>query len=663
MNPQSDTLPDGTLRPILPVPYSKDENEYRNHLTALLTRMQQDRDQAHPELDGMTYLQYYESNRKKDLSYIAPKKNKQDVRIVTGTTREKDTTLVSTMLNLNLEPDITAFNTEDLVEAELGDNMTDLVLKSRQIEEYARLRPIIYRELISQGDAYVQELWVEEFRKQPLEMLDWDPTKDGVSAFSLNERLKRVFAGAKVRLVNGKKIYVGNIRIPYLQDQREAVAVLNIYSRAEARLKYSTWERWKYVPRTLDTGSLTDATTGVTYKDWNIITIGEAQVAELMVFMPSTNRFMLMLNGVMLLPINYPLTAINPTGEINIGHGKFEPISDFFCGKSQPSKLKIDQDVLDETTTLMIEGMRQMRKPPMGNKSRRIYSPDIFHAGKISNDVKPNDLFPILPEGYRQISPAEFNFYNLIKTGIDQKSANPDFSGEPVDKKQTAYEADQQRQQQMLKLGLAMDGVVHLERSMTWNRIHTILTKWTRPIDPTVEDIQKGLSERYRNVTVSTSLENGQAGIKMFRFQTDEFPDARDQHDEEEQLSKDHGQAVRVVYINPEALQAIRWTWYIQINPVPRSGDKLSQLMFVQNLQTAIQLFGPDAINLDYAKQRFAILTDEDYNKLFKKMDIMQMLQQDPTVVNNALGRPQGGADVSAAGTTPTPKVRPMITA
>jgi hypothetical protein len=158
------------------VVYAEEELKFRYNKIRELCYMRDDRDQIHPELDNMTYLEYYDNNRKKDLSFIPPKKNRADVRVVTGTTREKDTTLLSTLLNLNLEPNITAFDTDDMVVAELGDNMSDSVKKSREIENYDKKRPIIYREMISQGDVFVQEIHVDDFRKVPIGSVDWDPS-------------------------------------------------------------------------------------------------------------------------------------------------------------------------------------------------------------------------------------------------------------------------------------------------------------------------------------------------------------------------------------------------------------------------------------------------------------------------------------------------------
>ena len=131
-------MPTTNPKEIKPPVYTDDEKLEYGYLMQSLSHMRTERDQPWPELDNMTPVEYYESNRKKDLSYLPPKKNKTDIRIVTGHTREKDTTLLSTQLNMNFEPNITAFDTDDLRVAELGDNMSDMVKKSREVENWAK---------------------------------------------------------------------------------------------------------------------------------------------------------------------------------------------------------------------------------------------------------------------------------------------------------------------------------------------------------------------------------------------------------------------------------------------------------------------------------------------------------------------------------------------
>lgn len=660
--PPENTTPTPENKAAEPLVLTKEEQAAVSSDMYAVFDAQTQRDQEHPELDGMTYVQYYDSNRKKDLSYIPKKKNKQDVRISSGVTREKDTTLLSTMLGMDFGASITAFDKDDVMVAELGTNMGDLVKKSREIEEWSRKRPLVYRELIAQGDVFVQELKVEEFRDMPLERITWDPADgEAISKFSYAHALKKVFSGCANRMINGKKVYLGNIREPFIKEQ-QTVAVLNVYPRSIMQGRYGTFARWKNVSSTIE---MTQAFSidGNTYKSWNLMPLAEGQVAELMVYRPKINRFQIYLNGTPMLPHNFPLSAISPTGEVPIAQGKYEGIPDFAYSKSQPSKTKVDQEVLDETTKLMIESMRQGAKPSMGTKGKGVTGRNIYIAGKVTPDVQEGEYFPLLPAEARGINQGAFSFYQLIKDGIAEKSVNKAYEGDSEDI-DTLGQAQMDKEQQMLKLGLALDSVIQLEKDLTWLRLFNILENWTLPqgVPATVDETRTSLTEYYKKFTVETALANGEGGIKQFRFSDDGFPDEDDQVEEEKELSDMYGKPFRIVYMDPEQLRAIKYVWYIVITATPKNGDKLSQLMFFDAVDRAVALFGPDALNLEYVKQQFAINMKLDYQKFFKPMDLMAMLRQgltDPTM-ENAAGLPQGGAKPAGGRPQPRQRVQPV---
>lgn len=654
------TMQEAQDQRIAPVNYSDAEIAYRGKLTKHLENLKMQRDKVHDELDGMTYPQYYESNRKRDLSYIPPKKNKHDTRIVSGTTRDKDSTLLSSLLNLNAESTIAAFDEEDMLINELGENLAALNHKSREIEDWAKKRPIFYREMIAQGDVFVWELYKEEMEHVPLEELEWDPIKDGVSKFSFSERLKKAHGMCMAKMVPGINVYLGSTKIEYIEDQDD-VAIVFVRNRSEAEGIYGQWERWKHVPYSIDgVTSLEDGGTNA-YKDWNLVTTTIDQVCEIHVFNKRTNRYMILINGVMMLPINYPLTGISPTQEIPMAQGKLDPISGFAYSKSQPSGVKVDQAVIDEALMLMIEKNRQAFKPPMGNTSKRVFSSEIFHAGKITNDLRRNQLFPLLPDGSQGITSGEFSFYQLFKESINEKTVNDVFSGNDPQGDPTATEVLAQKEQQLLKLGRALDGVVNLERRMTWLRVFNIVANWTKPTDTKVDDIRNQIVDVFRKISVETTVETGEKGIKMFRFTEEQFPDRFTQAKEEDQLSKKYGKPVRIVYFNPQQLRQLKMLLFIIVNPTPKSNDKLSQLLFVQNVRTAGEIFGYESLNEEYVKQRFAIVIGEDYNKFFKDMSMMQMMQMGMERQLND----KGGAPGAPKGKQVTPgnQNKPMVPA
>jgi hypothetical protein len=336
-----------TEEEIKPVDYTDEEQKYRSAMIRKLIAADEQRNRSWDEMDGMSYLEYYETNQKADLSHIPPKKNKQDTRIVTGYTHEKDNTLLSTLLNYNLEPDIKAFDESDLIINELGEIEEDLVRKSRLIEKYNEKRPLIYRELLAQGTVYVDEVWVQHFRPEKDLNPNWQSDQVLFKDLKWNTRLKKVYEGAEVNLIQGKKVYLGSMRIFFMHKQ-PYVFTCEITSYAEAEATFGTWERWKHVPKTVTKFHEVRNEKGAYFEGETLNALEQNQV-EIIKFQDKwANDFMIMLNGVMMLPTGFPLTAISPSGEYSISKGDLEPIPNFAISKSIPAKTRVDQAVLDE---------------------------------------------------------------------------------------------------------------------------------------------------------------------------------------------------------------------------------------------------------------------------------------------------------------------------
>lgn len=614
-----------------------------------LSMMADVKTQAFEELDGMNASQYYESNRKKDLTYIPPKKNKNDNRYSSGVTREKGSTLLSTMLNLNAEPDVTAFDQTDMVVADAGNDMGDLVKKTRQVELWDRQRPIVYREMIAQGDVFLEDTFIEEFQPQSFEALEFNPMVDEPSEYEVEERLRRVNRMCKIRMHKQPNVLVLDPTIEYI-DNQDVVALSRIISRQHAYSLYGQWKRWKFVPyepqniKGQQTINDVVSVQGI-YTPWTIFQTDAMTVSELKVFNIRTNRYQIYLNGIPMLPWNYQLTRIRPSGQHPLMQGKLEPISGFWLSKGVPAKTKIEDEVLSELTRLMIDGVRQSRKPPLGTQNKKTYSSNIFNPGTVTTGIKEGTFHQLIPAQSLGVNAAEFSFYNLIREAINEKTTNEVYSGEGQGGVDTLGQAEIMQEQQLMKLGSALDAVTNLERSMAWARIETIIFNLMNPTFSTEEfdenDV-KSLKNFYQQLSVETTVEDGKNGVKLFKFTDERFPSINDQVREEEEMSEKQGRPVRISYINPLQLRKARYKYHITINPTPKNSDKLSVVMFVNNIKTAAELFGMQSMNVEYLKQRYATMINEDYSKMFQEMDIMTMLEKGMT---ESIGQPQTGVD------------------
>jgi len=599
------------LQPEFP-DYSEEELLYRASLMKKLINAQTDRNTAHKEINDQNYQEYYDSNLKAANSYIPPKKNPEDTRIVTGTTEEKGNTLLSAILNYNLEPNIIAFDKDQMEVDELGRNFEDLVKKSREIEDYDTKRMLIYKELLDQGTCFVEELWVEETRVQKkLADIDW---YNGVDVKKIKWTPKDIagFCGCQTRLMRGDKVFLGNIREFEIKKQ-PYLYTFEVMSYAEAETIYKNWSRWKFVPKKVVKVAPTEDST---YRHWTLEEQQENYVEVIKFQDKWANEFMIMLNGVMMLPAGFPLEAVSPSGEYTIAKGDIYPISNFFAySKSIPAKTKVDQGVLDEMLKLIVLKTQKSYMPPLANNTGRVLSRKIFNAGEITNQIDPNKISPIGDNN--GVSQSEFAAFEFIKNIVDQKSVSPAFAGDQTSGRQTATEILELKKQQMMKLGLVIYGIINLEKQLSWLRIYNILTNWTKKQDAKVNELTGQLEDTFKTFIVDSQMEDTRMGKKIISFTPDAAAYSPEQiMEEEDQLSQQMRTPVRKTYMHPDVAK-MKYFWYITIAPTEKASSDLEFIQFKQTIQDAITLFGPQSVNLPYLQKRFGVLSKQNPDKFF----------------------------------------------
>ena len=596
------------------VDYTPEESDYRQKLIGKLMTAKMARDQAHIEFNSMSYQEYYDSNLRAANSYIPPKKNKEDTRVVTGTTEEKENTLLSAVLNYNLEPNIIAHDKDDMEIEDLGRTMEDLVKKSRELEDYDTKRMLIYKELLDQGTCFVEELWVEETKVQKkLDNIDW---RDGVKIKNIKWTESEIngFVGCKTRLMRGDKVFLGNVKEFELNNQPFLFTVDTI-SYAEAKSTYDDWERFQYVPKKIvKTAEATQSASS--YRDWSLQELQDGFVEVIKFQDRFANEFMIMLNGVLMLPIGFPLEAVSPSGDYMLAKGDVYPISQFFAySKSIPAKTKVDQEILDEMLKLIVLEAQKSFAPPYANNTGRVLSRKIFIPGSIHNQVDPSKLQMIGTAN--GVTPGQFQAYEFIKNIVDQKSVAPTFMGDQTKGRQTATEITELKKQQMMKLGLVIYGIIILEKQLSWLRIYDLLVNWTKEQDTRIDPVTQQLEPVFKTVMVDTQLEDTSMGKKIIQFTPDAGAYSPEQvMEEENQLSEVMQKPVRKVYLSPEIAQ-LKAKWFITINPTEKDSSDLQRVMFKTDIADAIQLFGPQTLNFPYLMKRFAVLSKQDPSKFF----------------------------------------------
>lgn len=647
---------------ITPPKLTKEEVADRGNDIYTLMNMAAMRETKHPQFDGMGYSLWNQTNEQADMSFLPPKKNKMDSRIVTGTTHEKDTTILSLISSFNFEVKVRAFNEENVEEVDLGEALTAMIRKSREIEDYDGKRALNYRNLIVQGTSFVRERYVESYiPKKTITQFngaDLDKTQWTESGFDV------LYDGCMSDLVDGKKVFLKDIRQWDIKKQPE-VHTVEYIPRPLAESIFGGLSRWKNVPKRITpTAQATYLTLSSIYADWTFALIDDDKVEVWEKFCPYNNTYQLYLNGVPMLSVGFPLTAVSPSGCIPLAKGDLDRMNLFAYSKSIPSKTKILQAVWDEVLRVMLIKFKQGAFVPSGNLSNKVLSENIFMPGRFTPDISAADLPPLIANP--GLNNSDFSFFNLLKQTMDSISVSSALEGQQPAQGMTATQYLDQQKKQIMKLGASIDAFINWEKQMAHLRCMNLIANWTTPYDRKLNETKDALINIYRTIAAEDTFDNGKTGTRIIRFTPDNHEGIRnseDVYDEESAVADAKGQEVRYTYINPDLLRSIKFNFFFEIVPTDKNNDKLSQMVFMNNVMQAAQIFGLQSLNTDYLKKRFAQVMGEDFSKFFAQQPQgmpMAAPGTDGTGMNANMNPLANGVKMPEGNTLTPPNMQPV---
>ena len=639
--------------PVEQIEYSEAAKTYINFRRQRLIAARDTRDGVHDEFDGMTFLQWYDKMKKADDQYVAPRKNKQDTSINTGTIRDKDTSLVEYASKYNFEPIAQVYDEDDEAMEELADAGEDLVRKSLLLETFEDKAKLIYRAMVAFGVAMVEDQWVERWTN---EKTFGKNTKIGSQSVEWTERLVKQYDGCQAKLWDLRKCYFGDIRKFFLNGPQGQPFFFTVEYESYDQVKqwFGDWERWKFVPNFISYTPEASVPGNYT-SSWAMRPITNNYVEIVRYYDPVANEYAITLNGVDMLPImekkvtigglektlvsGFPLTAISPSGAINFAKYDFEPMHDFAYSKGQPSKMRVLADIENMWIKLLIGMMKQKAKPTLGNKSGRNFDDSVTDPGTVINDIREGDLFPVLPN-FTGASAQDFSFYELVKKELDKNSVERSFQGiDETQQDETATADMNNMKAQSLKVAAMFDGIISGHKQLFWLRTYNIAKNWTKPIDMEVDTLKKGITMKYRSISMPSEVDGGQKAMKKIVFSKDTpvrpggkptLEDSQNVHQQEIDAAKTNGgKEIRITTIHPELFAALRVSWFYDCVPVPNDSDPLSYMMFAKQVQDAIAMFGPESLNVKKLKHRFASISGNDFDTWFlNEQDLAQKQQE-----------------------------------
>lgn len=687
------------------VPELEYSDEAKKHILFRRQRMVASRDireGSHEEWDDMSFLKWYDVLKKLDDQYVAPRKNKQDTSINTGTVRDKDTALLEYAMKYDFEPVAQVFDDSDEMLEELAEVGEDLVRKSLIIESFKDKARLIIRSMIAFGTAMVEDRYVERWA---IEKEFGKGAQLGSAQVQWKERKTKQYDGCDAKLWDLRKVYFGDIRKFFLNGPQGQPYMFTVEYESYDVVKqfFGDWERFKYVPNYVV--ATPELTAPSSYSSWWTLQPVSLNYCELVRYYdPVMNEYAFTINGVDMLPIQekkitekqgettvertlvsgFPLTAMSPSGYIPFAKYDLEPMHDFAYSKPQPAKMRVWQDVENMIVKLFIGMMKQKAKPTMGNKSGRTFGDEVTDPATVISDIREGDIFPVLPN-FQGVMPADFSFYEMIKKELSKNSVEDSFQGiNPSQSDKTATQEMNEMKAMSLKVGALFDGIVSGHSQLFWLRTWNISKNWTKPVDSRVDAFNKQIVQLYRTVSMPTEIDGGQKAMKKIVFtkdttmgvsQKDEDAEYKKSgrslrseavHQEEVDYGKKNGGTeARIRYLHVEQFAAMKFTWYYTCVPVPNGTDPLSYMMFAKQITDAIAMFGPDSLNVKKLKHRFATLTGNDFDTWFLNEKELQQKQaqaqqqaaaagQDPNANGGNQGAVKAPGGLNNGGKSPT---------
>lgn len=609
--------------------YTETDKKYLNYLQLRLEKARRNNDQAFEEFNGKTRLQYYEENEKIANTKLEPKKNEDDVVISAGTVESKLDALLSNLNTMNLSIEVHGYSKDNERISSLGVALEDII-HDTEIRDGGdgagdkEKKILRQRELLKQGTVFVQEEWLRKFeRKKKLKEKYNGEFKDFAG---FTESLDLVFEGPSRTLLYPLNVYLGDITEFFMEDQPFVFAVIR-QDYEIAKTKFGKFENWKFVNK----GGIKDVTKEqktIYDNKWRLTDLESEQV-EIVLYQDQPNdEFQIIINGVLMLPIGFPLSAVTPAGKYNIAKQVFRVINDKFAfGASFVSagSIKEVSNLIDEMLKLFVLKTRKSITPAYVNTSNRVINKKVLSPGRISMGLDPGDLKPIEGNEVQGVMPGEINVLTKLEELVNKSTVSQQFAGQPGKSGTTATEVLELRERAKASLGLVVASASFLELKLGYLRLWNILQNWFEPIDEKVVEIEgaRQLVNSFRKTSRETPIVGAGIGQRQVLVSDQDLPDVKKIRDMEIAEEKRTGKPNRKIFIDSRGIRTAKILWYLVATPQEDDSSSFQKLLFkelLNDMLTLLQLGSRP--NIAAIEQEFSRVWGKNRNSLFEKANI-----------------------------------------
>jgi hypothetical protein len=615
--------------------YTAEEQHYLGQLRNRLERARQERDQALEFFDGMTYEQRCQHNRRLANSYTKPKENRQDINFTTGTTRQKLLTGLASLNDLNLAPDITAFNENSVAQSRAGEAFEDIIEEQKYNDGDDEKKLIRHYTMIEQGEVFF-EVGVSNDKKLKKTMTNYKEGK--FRNVKINSRYDKALKHLTTNIIRNEKVFLGDITTFGMENQPYIFTVEH-KPYAEIEAAFGDWEMWEYV--SYSQRYFDDTTMDTEYPFWRITSPREGFCEIVRYQSKPENEAQIFINGIPMLPIGYPLEEISPDGKYTIDMQVYELIDAHFAyGKSQMQRLKNVQGLEDSFWRTSIFKAQQQAKPPLINNTGKMLSESVFMPASMVHNVPEGKLFPLLGDA-AGISSSEAKIMEMLRNNLNSNSSEPQISGQqPEGGTPTATQVQTVQEMAEKMIGLTVFAASLMEKKVVNKMIPLILSHFLEPVSDRVAPVSQYLNSKYRNFTVEKQIDGKGMGQEIVEIvDKDTIPSPIQVLKDEKAIEKKTGLPTRKITINRDAISAHSWTWRVNVVPKPKRSTNLEKAMFQEKVQIYSQ--SPN-FNMDWFEENAALTWGDNPRKVFRRNN--RSRQQTPPEAGAQQGEQQSTA-------------------
>lgn len=605
-----------TADAFVPTPFTPTEVEALQ-LSKLRTKLERARDarnQMYTEFGNLTYIQFYEENRKKAHTILPPKKNESDVIISAGTLENKLESVLSAVMNLNLSVQVKAFDKENSRVNLVGIVLEDTIFETEEKDDDEEKKMLRQKELLIQGTVFIEERWVTRHKKKRKLNRQFDGKTEGLE---ITSELIKYFEGPSRRVVYGPNVYLGDITEFFMKNQ-PFIFTCEILNYAQLEAMFGTWDRWEHVSQKLQSWNVESPNTGSTStsmdKKWTLNSIGLDE-AELIVYQCSPeDEIQILVNGMPLLPAGFPLSVISPAGTYTIEKQTLKAIDNFAYGRGFIQSAEKASEILDEFIRLSVLKTRKSFMPSYINTSKRVISPRVLNPGTITQGITADSLVAIGKES-EGVTPSEFAIIKQLTDQIDKQTVSQQFAGQQGKSGTTATEVLELQKQAKVTLGLVIFCCAMLEKKAGYLRLYNVLENWYKPI--MTLNVEGQEIPKYRKTVRDMAIPGDGTGERQI-IPTQDVPNEKEIRFLELQEEQERGFPVRKIYMNPDEMKKDIKDWYIVVTPKEKDVSSTSKLLFREELTDIAALVNMGSRpNLGELESEYARVWGKDKSKMF----------------------------------------------